>query len=167
MQQCNTVYRRAHTHITVRIVDRVLDIAVVKIIHHLFHRHNGAVILRLFRGSAQMRDHDGMLHSRCLYVREVGYVAFNLSLLQGLGHIIIIYKQISCEVQDYHTLLHIRHRRLVDHLSRSVKKRNVERYVIALFIDCVGRHDVLHISGKHPGSIDGNKRIVSVNLHSK
>ena len=57
-----TRFTDAHTpHITVRIVDRVLDIAVVEIIHHLFHRHNGAVILRLFPWKRpRCGDHDGM-----------------------------------------------------------------------------------------------------------
>lgn len=79
---CKTATRQAvffTAHIAGRIVDGVADISVFQIIHDLLNCHLRAVVLRLFRGSAQMRDHNGIVHVHGLRICKVGHIFFYLA----------------------------------------------------------------------------------------
>ena len=48
----------------------------------LLHSHDGAVVLRLLGGGAQVRDHDGVLHMGAGGSRDVGHIAFHNAGIQ-------------------------------------------------------------------------------------
>ena len=52
----------AASEVDLREVHGVVDVAVVQVVLHLLHGHHRAVVLRLLGGSAQVRNHDRLLH---------------------------------------------------------------------------------------------------------
>ena len=70
---------RTNTCLASRIIHGIHDVAIVDIVHQLNDRHACAIIFRLFSGSAEMRQHDRMLHSHDFRRCKVGHIAAYLA----------------------------------------------------------------------------------------
>ena len=84
------------SHIAVRIIHGVLDIAMLQVGPDLLCRHSGAVIFGLFRGSAQMRDYNGSLYPCDDRRRKVCHIMLYLSGYQRVNHSLFVHQQEMC-----------------------------------------------------------------------
>ena len=81
MENSNSPSLAAYAHVAGRIIYAVADIAVLQIIHHLFHSHLRTVILGFLGACTQMRDHDTAGLSCCRRIREIRYITGYLAAL--------------------------------------------------------------------------------------
>ena len=95
------------THVAVRIVDGVLNVAVLQIAANFLHRHTRTVLLCFLRGSAQMWGYDHTLRACGGGVREISHIAGYFSLLQRVHHSLLVYQKIPGIVQNYYAVLHL------------------------------------------------------------
>ena len=154
MTYTNSCCFRTLAGIAGRIVYGIFDITILDKINDFFHCHHCTVILRFLCGCAKMWQCDYVINSGNLCIWEICYVLSNLSACKCLDHIIIIYKNISCKVQDLHAILHHGKCILIDHALRRIKRRYMYSNVITLFINIFYILDVFYMAGKSPCCID-------------
>ena len=100
-------------------------------------------------------------------IGKVRHIFFDFAALKGFDQSFLVYQKIPCEVEKNHSVFHIRKGFPVDHLSCTVKKRNMDSDIVTLAVDLIQSFAVFDRSGKIPCGVDRKVRIVSVNFHSK
>ena len=167
MTYTNSCCFRTLAGIAGRIVYGIFDITILDKINDFFHCHHCTVILRFLCGCAKMWQCDYVINSGNLCIWEICYILSNLSACKCLDHIIIIYKNISCKVQDLHAILHHGKCILIDHAFRRIKRRYMYSNVITLFINIFYILDVFYMAGKSPCCIDRHIWIITIYFHAK
>ena len=114
-----------------------------------------------------MRSNDDVLLACNGRICEVGYILCNLSAFQCSDHRRLIHQDITCKVQEYHTVLHHADGISIDHTLGRIQKRYMDGNEIAAGIDIVHICDVLYGTGQTPCSIYGYERVITVNFHTE
>ena len=96
---------------------------------------------------------------------KVCYIFLNLTTVKSFDQSFFINKKVSCKVQKNDTLFHLCESFFVDHLTRIICQRYMDRDIITLAVDFIQRFAVFDGSWQIPRCIDGNKRVISVNFH--
>ena len=99
-------------------------------------------------------------------VGEIGNILPDSAFPDAFQHILLLHKQISCEVQKNHALLHLTDGLFVDHAFGGVKKRDMNRDNIAALVNFLHIEHMLYITAQIPRRVHGNIRIVPVYFHS-
>ena len=155
------------SHIAVREVYRVFNISVFKEISNFFNCHYCTVFFRFLSRCTKMWCYKDSRSSCNQRVCKVCYIFLNLSAVKCSDQCFFIYKKISRKVQKYNTVFHLCESLFVYHLASIISKWYMNGDVIALAVDLIQRFAVFDGSGKIPCRINGNKRIVSINFHTK
>ena len=143
------------------------DISILQEIPDLCYRHLCTVIFRFFCGSSKMRDHDCSVYTFDLLCRKICDITMYFSRFKCLNDILLIYKDISCKVQDHDAIFHQTHGFFIDHALCIFQCRNMNRDIITLFINLIGSLRMMDISWKSPCCVDGDIWVVAVNFHSQ
>ena len=167
MADGNPACRGADTHIAGRVIHRIFDISVFKEILQLFNGGNRTVVLRLSGRSSQMRRNNDIFYSRNRRVGKIRHVTLYLARVQCLDHSLFIDQNVSCIVQNYHSVLHHLNGFPADHSPGAVCQRNVDSNKITIPINVIDVLNMMNGAGKIPGSVYGNKRIIAIDIHPK
>ena len=155
----------ADSHVAGGVVDAVSYISILQIVHHLFHRHHGTVVLGLLRAGPQMGDDDAPRLARRSGVGEIRDIPRHLAGLQSLQHIRLIGKQIPGEIQQDDPVLHLPDGFRVEHAFRGIHQGHMDGDVIALGVDILHIGHMVHRPAQAPGRIHGQIRVVAVHIH--
>ena len=98
MEDRHTTRLLTYTHIALRIIHAVGNVAVFQIILHLLHSHHSTVVLRLLRGRAKVRNHDAAFLPRRGGIWEIGHVFSHLARFYTLQNRLLINKKVSRKV---------------------------------------------------------------------
>ena len=114
-----------------------------------------------------MRDHDCSVYTFDLLCCEICDITMYFSRFKCLNDILLIYKDISCKVQDHNAIFHQTHGIFIDHTLCIFQCRNMNCDIITLFINLISSLRMMNISRQSPCRIYRNIRIISVNFHSE
>ena len=114
-----------------------------------------------------MRDQKHSLVPGCRRVREITYIAADLSFIQGLECCFLIHQTVSCKIQNDCILLHHGDRFRADHTLGGIHQRYMDRNIVALSVDRLYIGDMADRTIQIPCPANGNERIVSVDFHAQ
>ena len=157
----------ARAHVACGEVHRVLDVAVLQVVHHLLHGHGGAVVLRLGGRGAQVGQHDRVLHLHHLGRGEVGDVDAHLARRQRRGHGGVVHERVAREVQHHGAILHERAGAPAHHADGAFHGRHMDGEVVAGAEDVVQVRDVMDGARDAPRRAHRDVRIVAVHVHAQ
>ena len=100
-----------------------------------------------------------------LRIREVANIAGKAPLIQRFQYCVLIHQKIPRIIDQDSRRLHQRDGILANHLFCTVKKRNMDRNIIALPENGLHIIDVPDGTAQVPGPVDGNIGIISIYLH--
>ena len=98
-------------------------------------------------------------------VGEVGHIPCHLAAVQSLCQICLVHQHISCKVQDDNPVLHLIQLFLINHALGIRGRRYMDGNIITFLVDGIHAGNVLHIPVQHPGCIDRDKGVISIDLH--
>ncbi|CDE03433.1 unknown [Anaerotruncus sp. CAG:390] len=119
------------------IIYRIADISRSEICVKLARRHNGAVVLRLLGGCAEVRDVDYPLHTYGLGSGEIGDVACDFAGGERFLYVGSDCKVGACKIDDAHPVLHFCDALAVYHSAVRGDRGNVQSDVIGCGINFV------------------------------
>ena len=148
-------------------VHAVLDVTVLEVVVHLEGGHDGAVVLGLLGGCAQVGDQDGAGNADQLLSGEVGDVAGDLAAGQRLDHVGGLNEGVAGEVDDLHAVLHVCHGSGVDHALGVGGGGDVDGDVVSHLVDLLVGGGVGDVVVQVPSGVYGQEGIATDHLHTQ
>ena len=130
------------SHVTVWEVYRIFDISVFKEISDFFYSHYCTVFFRFRCGCTKMWCNEDSWSSSHKRICKVCYIFLNLTTVKSFDQSFFINKKVSCKVQKNDTLFHLCESFFVDHLTRIICQRYIDRDIITLAVDFIQRFAV-------------------------
>ena len=151
----------------VREVDAVRDVPVEKVVFEFASRHDGAVVLGLLGGSAEVRDRYRVRRVQDLLGREVGDVRGHFPAFERRDQFRGVDEVGAREVDELHAVFHLGDARGIDHSLGVGSGGNVQGHIVGNREDVVKRRRALHAMVQVPCARDRKERIAPDNFHAK
>ena len=114
-----------------------------------------------------MRRNNDIFYSRNRRVGKIRHIAFYLARVQCLDHSFFVNQHVPRVVQHYYSVFHHLNGFPADHSPGAVCQRDMDGYKIAVPIDIIDILNMMNGTGKIPGRVYGDKRIIAVNIHAQ
>ena len=165
VQDRDARHRLAYAGVNARIIHGVPDIAVIQIILQLADSHHCAVILGLLCGCSEVRQNDGVLHFDRERIGEIRHIRPDFSALEGFSHGLLIDKRVARKIEETHAVFHLCDGFSADHAFRRIVAGYVDRDIVALRVYIVQISGDVRSSGKAPGCVDRQVRVIAEDIH--
>ena len=133
-ETCSASRNRIFT-VSLREVYRVYDVSVFKEIFKLISSHYSTVIFCFWCTCTKMRKNDYVFFVQKFFAGKVCYVTCNLSALDCVKKICVVYKSATGNVKNTNTVFHLFKSRSVDHSLCIICLWNVNCNVVRVLID--------------------------------
>ncbi len=150
-----------------RQVDAVFDVAVAEIVGELARGHDGALLLALRGGGADVRHGDDVGDADDAVVREIGDVAGDLAGVDAGDQRLVVHQLAAGEVDDAHAVLHLGEGLRVQHVARLVVVVDLDHHVVAHLEERVDVGRVVDGGVEAPGGVHGHVGVVAVDGHAE
>ena len=149
------------------VVHRVVDGTVLQVVLELTRSHDGAVVLGLGRRRPQVWQDDGVSHVSGRGIRKVTHIASDKTVIERLGHGLLVHKHVTSKVKHHNTALHLPDGVNAYHAFRLIGSGHMDRDVVTLPKDLVDVRDVANTAIEPPCGVDGEVRIIAQGFHTK
>ena len=132
----------------------------------MLHRHNGAILLRLFSARAYVGHENHIAAPDQGGRREVGDIATQFALLQGLDHGVLVDDFLAGKVQQAAPGLHGTQQFGVDQAAGRFQHGQMQADVIAASEQGGEVFGLAHLAGETPGGVHRQGRVVADDFHT-
>ena len=143
------------------------DVAVLQVILKLADGHVGAVGLGLASAGARVRGDKRVGHLDGLGRGKIAAKPAQLALAQGGVNGVLVNDGLACVVDEHG----VRGQQVdllgADHADGVGLAGHVHSEVVAAAAEVLERAHALHLAVQHPRVLDGNERIVAVDVHAQ
>ena len=167
MQAGNAACGARLAHAAGGVVDAVRDVAVFQVILELADGHVGAVGLGLAGAGARMRGDKRVGHLDGLGRGKVAAKPAELARAQGGVDGVLVDDGLACVVDEHGARGQQVDLLGADHADGVGLAGHVHGEVVAAAAEVLERAHALHLAAQHPRVLDGNERIVAVNVHAQ
>lgn len=158
---------RVKGHFRIRQIDGVADVAGLEVLRQLIGGHVCAVVLGFRSGGTEMRHGDDSGNTEKGIFRKVGNVRGNLAFAKSGNHVFGVNQSAAGKVEDADSVFHLGDGLGTDGISGVIIQRNMDGDVVTVRKDLIDIGGVVNGAGKVPGGIDGEIRVIAVNLHAE
>ncbi len=148
-------------------VHRVAHIAVLEVVAQRVGHHDRAVLLRLARRRAEVRQRHDLRVVIDGPSREVADVGCEVTCVERRQHGRLVDDLGAGEIEDHASLAHQLQARLVDEATRRVHERHVHGDHVAAREQVIEAHRLLDARRQLPGALHGDLRIVTEHFHAQ
>ena len=143
------------------------DIAVLQIVLQLTGGHDGAVLLALRGGGAQMGHGDDVGGLDDLVVGEVGDIGGDPAGVQSGDHGVVIHDLAAGQIDEPDAPLHGAEGLGVDHVAGGIGEVDVDGDIVGLLIQLLDVLDHVDVAVQTQGGIHGQVGVVAVDVHAQ